>query len=337
MLHVHGGSSLSAVYLAAAAASAAAGYATLPALRALKLRQVQRRLGPAAHASKAGTPTMGGLAFVPIGCAVALLAAGPSAELLALCGATLGCLTVGLVDDALIVTRGKNDGLHPKLKLGAQLAVAAAFCAFCYGPGGVGAPTAIAANLSALGHGVARLELGAVLCAPFAMFVFAAESNGANLTDGLDGLAAGVAAAALAAMAAASLAAECAPAATFCAALAGASVGFLAHNAHKASMFMGDTGSLALGGALASVGVLTAQFVPLAIATAVFAAEAASVIAQVAYFKATKGPDGVGKRLFKMAPFHHHLEACGWHETTVVAAAYAASLVCALCAAAIAA
>jgi phospho-N-acetylmuramoyl-pentapeptide-transferase len=152
-------------------------------------------------------------------------------------------------------------------------------------------------------------------------FVLVAESNATNLTDGIDGLAAGTVAIALLA-----LGAVVAPTSlglmVFCACLSGSCLGFLAHNRNPARVFMGDTGSLALGGALAAVGLLSNSLVALFIFSGIFFVETLSVMAQVSYYKATKGPDGKGKRLLKMAPLHHHLELTGWSELQVVSVFY---------------
>ncbi|PKI67983.1 hypothetical protein CRG98_011579 [Punica granatum] len=148
--------------------------------------------------------------------------------------------------------------------------------------------------------------------------------NGVNLTDGLDGLAGGTAALAFIAMSIAVLP-ICADLAIFGASMAGACVGFLLHNRYRASIFMGDTGSLALGGALAAMASCTGMFFPLFISSGVFVLEALSVILQVLYFRATKRLWGLGRRFFRMAPFHHHLELCGLKEPIIVAGAYVVS------------
>ncbi|KAK0579301.1 hypothetical protein LWI29_024179 [Acer saccharum] len=122
----------------------------------------------------------------------------------------------------------------------------------------------------------------------------------------------------------------CSDLSVFGASMAGACVGFLSHNRYKASVFMGDTGSLALGGALAAMAACTGMFFPLFVSSGIFVVEASSVIIQVSYFKTTKRLQGTGRRLFKMAPFHHHLELCGLKEPTIVAGAYVISSVLAL-------
>lgn len=160
-------------------------------------------------------------------------------------------------------------------------------------------------------------------------FCFVSMANGINLTDGLDGLAGGTATLAFIAMSIAVLP-ICSELSIFGASMAGACAGFLLHNRYKASIFMGDTGALALGGALASMAACTGMFFPLFISSGVFVLEALSVILQVSFFKTTKYFRGTGHSLFRMAPLHHHLELCGVKEPVIVAAAYAFSCILAL-------
>ncbi|KDP37970.1 hypothetical protein JCGZ_04613 [Jatropha curcas] len=148
--------------------------------------------------------------------------------------------------------------------------------------------------------------------------------SGIDLTDGLDGLAGGTAALAFIGMSVAVLP-ICSELAIFGASMAGACVGFLLHNRYKASVFMGDTGSLALGAALAAMAACTGMFLPLCISSGIIVLEASSVIMQVGYFRASKCLWGAGRRLFLMAPFHHHLELCGFKEPIIVAGAYVVS------------
>ncbi|NET48422.1 MAG: phospho-N-acetylmuramoyl-pentapeptide-transferase, partial [Merismopedia sp. SIO2A8] len=164
------------------------------------------------------------------------------------------------------------------------------------------------------------LPLG-MLFWPLAVFVLVAESNATNLTDGVDGLAAGTCAVALLGLGA--LVAPTSPGLmVFCACMSGSCLGFVAHNRNPAAVFMGDTGSLALGAALAAVGLLSQNLWGLFILSGIFFVESISVIAQVGYYKATKDANGIGKRLLKMSPFHNHLELSGWSETQIVAAFY---------------
>ena len=196
---------------------------------------------------------------------------------------------------------------------GLQIAAALVFCLWMLAT----QPHSLTTIIFPLGL---ALPMG-VLFWPLAGFVLVAESNATNLTDGLDGLMGGTGAIAFLGMALV-VGSDQPDLMVFCAAMAGACLGFLWHNRNPARVFMGDTGSLALGAALAGVGLISGNLFALLIVTLLFFAETLSVIIQVSYFKATKGPDGVGKRFFKMAPLHHHFELCGWSEIQVVAIAY---------------
>lgn len=299
--------------IAAASISAILGIVALPLLRAFKAGQFIRADGPQAHLIKAGTPTMGGIFFLPVAIAVALLWAGPTLNVLAVSALTLAYAGIGWLDDWQVLRRRSNLGISPQLKLGLQIGLAIAFCGWAL----LTQPVSLTTVALPLGL---TLPLG-ILFWPLAGFVLVAESNATNLTDGVDGLMAGTGAITML-----GLAAIVAPAhpdlMIFCAALSGACLGFLVHNRHPAKVFMGDTGSLALGGALAAVGILSGSLFGLLMVTLLFFAETLSVILQVGYYKATKGPDGVGKRLFRMAPLHHHFELSGWSETQIVGVFY---------------
>ena len=289
------------------------GYLLVPLLRRLKTGQIIQEDGPQAHLQKAGTPTMGGIFFVPVAIICALIWSGFTPEVIAVSIATGAYGFIGWIDDWQVLRQRSNKGLSPRAKLILQIAVAIAFCGwlFWYQPNTV---TSIALP------GEINLPLGLFFW-PLAGFVFAAESNATNLTDGVDGLAAGTSAIALLGLAA--IIAPNYPAlAIFCVCLSGSCLGFVVHNRNPATVFMGDTGSLALGGALAAVGILSGNLWSLLIVSGIFLVESLSTITQVAYYKATKDADGKGKRLFKMAPIHHHLELSGWSETQVVGAFY---------------
>jgi len=293
-------------------------------LRAFQIGQVIRQEGPQSHRAKAGTPTMGGLLILSAALVPTLLWADlTNVYIWIAVGSTASFGAIGFLDDYLKITRRSSGGLSARQKLGLQLLVG----------------TAVALALMWLaGQGLynTRLifpffkqlipDLG-WLYVPFAVFVLVAWSNAVNLTDGLDGLAIGtfaVAAAALTALAYVTghrvfadylLLVRFAPAGEltiFCGALVGASLGFLWYNAHPAEIFMGDVGSLGLGGALATVAILIKQELLLVIVGGVFVMEAASVVIQVASFKMT------GKRVFRMAPLHHHFELLGWQEPKVI-------------------
>ena len=297
----------------------------VPKLRALKLGQVIREEGPKAHQSKAGTPTMGGLLVVPVGVLIGGLITPSDPRLLAVAAITLAYMAIGAVDDWRSLTKQTNTGLTPKGKLGLQAGAALLFLIWAAAGGWMGATEAGDVAL-ALGW---VLPLG-LLIWPLGLFVFLAESNATNLTDGLDGLAAGCGSVVFTGLGLQLMLRgnQGDPAlAAFCLAMAGCWLGFLAHNRNPARLFMGDTGSLAMGAALSAVALLSNRLWPLLVMGGVFLAESLSVIVQVWVFKATKGPDGVGKRVFRMAPLHHHFELGGMAEQQVVINFWTASLI----------
>ncbi|NEQ30954.1 MAG: phospho-N-acetylmuramoyl-pentapeptide-transferase [Leptolyngbya sp. SIO4C5] len=305
--------SLGLPLLVAAILSAALGLWVVPLLRSLKAGQFIRAEGPQAHLKKAGTPTMGGIFFIPVAAVVAVGLTGFSGHVLAVTALMLAYGLIGWLDDWQVLRRRSNKGISPRMKLALQIGFAVLFCLWTLGT----QPAAITTVSLPFGW---FLPLG-FLFWPLAGFALVAESNATNLTDGVDGLMAGTGAIALLGFGA--LVAPSHPdLMVFCAALSGACLGFLAHNRNPAKVFMGDTGSLALGGALAAVGILSGNLFGLLVVTLLFFAETVSVILQVGYYKATKGPDGIGKRLFRMAPLHHHFELSGWSEVRVVATFY---------------
>ncbi len=306
--------SLTLPLLLCALGSGVVGYWAIPLLQALKTGQIIREDGPQAHLKKAGTPTMGGIFFIPVAVLAACIMSNFATEVLAASTLTLSYGFIGWIDDWQILRRKSNKGISPGMKLALQVGFAALFCLWLM----FNQPSNVT-NI-ALPWVSFSLPLG-LLFWPLAGFVLVAESNATNLTDGIDGLAAGTVAIALLGLGA--LIAPTSPGLmVFCAALSGGCLGFLAHNRNPARVFMGDTGSLALGGALAAVALLTNSLVALFILSGIFFVETLSVMAQVIYYKATKGPDGKGKRLFKMAPLHHHLELTGWSELQVVSVLY---------------
>jgi len=270
---------------------------------------------------------MGGVFFVPVAVVVALVWSGlviraqDFIPVLAVSLVTLAYVAIGWLDDWQIVQRRSNKGISPRSKLALQIGVGLLFCFWlaCTQPASI---TTIILPLGSV------LPLG-LLFWPLAVFVLVAESNATNLTDGVDGLASGTCAIALLGLGA--IIAPTSPGLMiFCACMSGSCLGFVVHNRNPARVFMGDTGSLALGGALAAVGLLSQNLWCLFILSGIFFVESISVIAQVGYYKATKGPNGIGKRLFKMSPFHNHLELSGWTETQIVGAFYLINAVLAL-------
>ncbi len=309
------------------AALVSAGVAALgvPRLRALKLGQVIRDEGPRAHHSKAGTPTMGGLLVVPVGVLVGGLISPQDPRLLAVAAVTLAYMAIGAVDDWRSLTRRTNTGLSPRGKLLLQALAAVGFLVWAHQGGWLGGGVP-----GDLGLPFGRVLTLGLLIWPLALFVFLAESNATNLTDGLDGLAAGCGAIVFTGMGLQLMLRGHGGdpvLAAFCTAMAGCWLGFLSQNRHPARVFMGDTGSLAMGAALSSVALLTDSLWPLLLMGGVFLAESLSVILQVGVFKATKGADGQGRRLFRMAPLHHHFELGGLPEQRVVLSLWGASLI----------
>lgn len=293
------------------------GFWAVPVLTSLKASQVIQEDGPQSHLKKAGTPTMGGIFFLPMALvlSVAWVAFATSANLVNILAASLLTLCLGLVgwfDDWQILRKKSNKGIPAKLRLGIEFGSGLIFGLWLLLTRPDIAVLALPFDLA--------LPIGGLFLA-ISTFVVAAESNAVNLTDGMDGLAAGTSAIAFLGLALV-VAPNWPGLMIFCACLSGSCLGFLAHNHNPAQVFMGDTGSLALGGALAAVGLITNTLWALLILSGLFLVESLSVIAQVSYYKATKGPDGVGKRLFKMSPIHHHFEQSGWPEVRVVSTFY---------------
>ncbi len=287
----------------------------IPRLKALKMGQVIREEGPRGHQSKSGTPTMGGLLVVPVGVILgSWITREPEAsqQLLAVSGVTLAYMLIGGFDDWRSLTRRTNSGLTPRGKLLLQTIAALIFLAIAAWQGWINSTVALPFGQN--------LPLG-LLIWPLGLFVFLAESNATNLTDGLDGLASGCGALVFSGLALQLMLRgnHGDPAlAGFCMTMAGTWLGFLVFNRHPARVFMGDTGSLAMGAALTAVALLSNSLWPLLVMGGVFLAESLSVIIQVWVFKATKGANGEGRRIFRMAPLHHHFELGGTNERTLV-------------------
>ena len=291
-------------------------------IRLMKHESVGQQIradGPQRHLVKQGTPTMGGVVIIASVLITCLLMATPTTDLLLCIAVTVVCALLGLVDDIESVAHGRSLGLTPGQKMAGLIAISVAFCLLAVNLCGidpvVAFPGGLAIDLSPL---TTTFDVGG---APFTIpwiyvvFVFlllAGLSNAVNLTDGLDGLAGGTVLVVMLAMAMVAFRYNELNLAVFAASCAGACIGFLWFNCYPASIFMGDTGSLALGGAFAALAVLTKTEVVSLVMGGLFIAEALSVIIQVVSFKST------GKRVFLMAPLHHHFEQMGWSETKVV-------------------
>ncbi len=275
--------------------------------------------GPQRHLVKQGTPTMGGIIIlVGVVVSVALLAEWTPGLILAV-AATLVTGSLGLLDDIESVAHGRSLGLTPSQKMAGLIIISVVFCLVAVNVCGVPAAVSFPGGLSIdLGVLTTTLDLGGARVAIpwlYLVFVFllmAGLSNAVNLTDGLDGLAGGCSMVVMLVMAMVAFRYGELDLAIFAGAIAGACVGFLWHNCYPASIFMGDTGSLALGAALASLAVLTKSEIASLIMGGVFVCEALSVMIQVTSFKLT------GRRVFLMTPIHHHFEQMGWAENKVV-------------------
>lgn len=285
--------------------------------------------GPQTHLVKAGTPTMGGVIILLAVVLTCLLMAKPTFELWLALGATLATGALGLFDDVTKVVQKRSLGLTPGGKMAGLTLIVVVFFVLAINFSGVEPvirfPGGFAIDLGVLTTTLSIAGMDIQLPWLYLMFVFlllAGMSNAVNLTDGLDGLAGGTVMMAMLVMAAICFICNDVNLAIFCAACAGGCIGFLWFNAYPASIFMGDTGSLALGGGLAAVAVLTNTEVISLVVGALFIAETLSVMIQVAYFKATH------KRIFLMAPLHHHFEKKGWAETKVVIRFWIVSAAC---------
>jgi phospho-N-acetylmuramoyl-pentapeptide-transferase len=299
------------------------------------------------HASKAGTPTMGGIiVLLAVIVPTMLWANVQNAFVWSLVIVMLWLGGVGFLDDYLKVVRKLPKGLIARYKLIGQVAIGLGLgCAIYFAPELYGVTYTQVKTLTTVPFAKhVNFDWG-VFYIPMVVFVMTATSNAVNLTDGLDGLAIGtigIAALALALIAYVSGNAVFAQYLTImhlrgadelsivAAAMVGAALGFLWFNAYPAQVFMGDTGSLALGGAIGGLCVLIKKEFLLPILGGVFFAETVSVIIQVAYFKYTKRRYGQGRRLLQMAPLHHHFERCGWHEAKVVMRFYIVAIILAI-------
>ncbi len=271
--------------------------------------------GPQRHLVKQGTPTMGGVVILVAMLITCLLMAKMSTDLTICLVATLATAALGLMDDIESVAHERSLGLTPKQKMLGLTVISVAFCLVAVNRCGV-APVIAFPGGFVLDLGVLTTTIAGVrvpwLYVLFVFLLMAGLSNSVNLTDGLDGLAGGTVLVVMLALAAVAFRYDEINLAIFASSIAGACVGFIWFNCYPATIFMGDTGSLALGAAIAAMGVLTKTEVTTLVMSGLFICEALSVIIQVVSFKST------GKRVFLMAPLHHHFEKKGWSETKVV-------------------
>ncbi|WP_218076137.1 phospho-N-acetylmuramoyl-pentapeptide-transferase [Desulfuribacillus stibiiarsenatis] len=291
------------------------GPIVIPILKRLKFGQSIREEGPQKHLLKAGTPTMGGVMIVIALSLTSLQFANKSITLFLLALVTIGYGLIGFIDDYIKVVMKRNLGLTAKQKLVAQIILATIFYWFLIQ---MNHDTAIYIPGTSFGF-----ELGWMYF-PFVIFIMIGTTNAVNITDGLDGLLSGIGSIVFTTFALMAIYLSQFEVAIFSASVVGACLGFLLFNAHPAKVFMGDTGSLALGGALAGIAILTKTEILLGIIGLIFVIEAMSVILQVIFFKWKR------IRLFRMSPIHHHYELGGWSEWRVVITFWGFTLVTAL-------
>lgn len=297
----------------------ALGPVFIPLLRRLKFGQNIRDDGPARHLQKAGTPTMGGVIFVLATLAAGTVSGRDYPETLVVLGALLGFGLIGFLDDFIKVALKRSLGLRAREKLLGQVLLAALLGVLAITVLGRG--TAITVPFSALFTGnEVVLDWGPWFYVLFSTLLVVGMANAVNLTDGLDGLAAGITVVVAAAFAVVGLVSGKPGVALVMTALAGGCLGFLFYNRHPARVFMGDTGSLALGGALGAAAVITGNELLLLVTGGVFVLETLSVMLQVFSFQV------FGRRVFRMSPLHHHFELGGWSEVRVVHAFWLASV-----------
>ena len=310
------------VFLAVAIAALVTGLVMPLFIRLMRHEGVGQQIradGPERHLVKQGTPTMGGVVILLGALVTCALLAEWTADLVLAVGATLVAAALGLADDVESVAHGRSLGLTPSQKMIGLGVLCVAFCLLAVNVVGISPEVAFPGGLAIdLGVLTTTIEVAGVtveipwLYVVFVFLLMAGLSNAVNLTDGLDGLAGGCVMVVMLVMAAVAFNYDELSLAVFAASLAGGCIGFLWHNCYPATIFMGDTGSLALGAAFAALAVLTKTEVTSLVVGGLFVAEALSVIIQVASFKLT------GKRVFLMAPLHHHFEKKGWSETKVV-------------------
>lgn len=295
--------------------SAAAGPVIIPILRKLKVGQTVRDDGPQTHLKKNGTPTMGGIIFLLGVVVTSLFYVKDFPKIIPVLFMTVGFGVVGFLDDFIKVVLRRSEGLTPAQKMAGQLVVTAVFAYYMVQISDVGLTMLIPFS------GGKYLDIG-WLAVPLLFFAVIGTVNGTNFTDGLDGLAASVTVMVAVFFTVVAVGTNSGIAPVTCA-VTGGLLGFLLFNVYPASVFMGDTGSLALGGFVASAAYMMRLPLFLLIVGLIYLVEVLSVIIQVTYFKATHG-----KRFFKMAPIHHHFEKCGWSEIRVVTVF---SIITALC------
>lgn len=278
----------------------------IPILKKFKFGQSIREDGPKSHLKKSGTPTMGGIIFsTGIVITTLIVAQRFSGTIVIALITTIGFGFIGFLDDALKIKRKKNLGLRAYQKLTGQVILGFILAFYAYSSKDIGSVIHIPFTNHMIDFGIWYI--------PFTILFVACTTNGVNLTDGLDGLASSVTTIISVFFAVVAYSLGKHDLSIFCGALTGSLLGFLKFNSYPAEVFMGDTGSLALGGAISAIAILLKMPFIILVVGLIYVAEVLSVVLQVSSFKLT------GKRIFKMAPLHHHFEQTGWHETKIVA------------------
>lgn len=278
----------------------------IPVLRKLKMGQTEREDGVKSHLKKAGTPTMGGVIILLSIVITSVFYLKEYPKIIPILFVTLGFGLIGFLDDYLKVVMKRSDGLFPKQKMALQIVVTAIFAFYLV------KFTDVSLKMLIPFSGGKYLDLGWFAIVLLFIAVIGTV-NGVNFTDGLDGLASSVTVLVATFFTVVAIGTKSGIEPVTCA-VVGALLGFLLFNVYPASVFMGDTGSLALGGFVASTAYMLQMPIFIIIVGLIYMVEVLSVMIQVTYFKKTGG-----KRIFKMAPIHHHFELCGWSETRVVA------------------
>ena len=286
--------------------SALLGPVVIPYLRKLKVGQTTRDDGPQSHLKKNGTPTMGGIMILLAVVITSLIYMKDYPKILPILFLTLGFGIIGFIDDYIKVVLKRSMGLRAWQKMALQIVVTGLFVYYLV----TFHPEMLLMKIPFVSGKL--LDLG-ILSIPAVFIVVIGTVNGTNFTDGLDGLASSVTVMVATFFSVVAIGTDSGIEPITCA-VVGALLGFLLFNVHPASVFMGDTGSLALGGFVAGTAYMLQMPIFIVIVGAIYLVEVLSVMMQVSYFKITKG-----KRIFKMAPIHHHFELCGWSETRVVA------------------
>lgn len=288
------------------AVSVILGPLVIPFLKRLKVGQTVRDEGPKEHLKKNGTPTMGGILILISIVVTSILYVKEYPKIIPILFVTMGFGLIGFLDDYIKVVLKRSMGLRAWQKMALQILVTGVFAYY------ITHYTDVSLAMKIPFMPGVTLDLG-ICNIPFLFFIVIGTVNGANFTDGLDGLASSVTVLIATFFTVVAIGLQSGIEPVTCA-VVGALLGFLLFNVYPASVFMGDTGSLALGGFVAATAYMLQMPIFLALVAFVYVAEVLSVVIQVTYFKMTKG-----KRIFKMAPIHHHFELCGWSETRVVA------------------